>query len=209
MGLDMHLFAISKLTDNELKKYHNHPIELLDDTNISVIRKETIEDEEEAMIEGIKSCLSEATVIDSLIDIKKIKIDNDIPDDAYISGQCYSFEFTEYIFRNDKGFRKEVKLPNDELYDKYVIHPESDVYLFHKHEVHYWRKYYNLQNLIHEMIEEDNNTDVMNCGYYPLTDEQIEQINDFLAQHPYEDGTHDEVFDRNTEDETIVYWEWY
>ena len=59
------------------------------------------------------------------------------------------------------------------------------------------------------MLENENGVYVMNCGYYPLTDGQIEEINGYLKDHPYGSGRIDEIPERNTEDETIVYWEWY
>ena len=216
MGLDMHMFAISKLNKKEAKKYNNLTVEELDEIpNLSFIRKSNADDEDPEEIKQIKPYLTEITVIDSLINMKKIREDYGIPDDADITGECYSSDEISYTFRNRTDFHKEVTFKGDEL-DKYIIHPKSQVYAFHKHEVKYWRKYYDLQEFIYDILERDNHITVANCGYYPLTNEQLDEIDDFIVKNSKTTFEVDDdewnpytVDARNTDTETIVYWEWY
>lgn len=209
MGLDMHLYAISRITAEEAEKYNGKPIDDIYDDGISVINVDKSDKEDMEMIRGIMPYLTKVTAVGSFLNVDKVRTENSIPDDAYISGESFSSEYTEYMFRNDKGFHKSVQIENSKLYSDYALHPMIEVYLFHKREIHYWRKYYELQSYIYDMLEEENGVYVMNCGYYPLTDGQIEEINEYLKDHPYGNGRVDEIPERNTEDEAIVYWEWY
>lgn len=83
-------------------------------------------------------------------------------------------------------------------------------------EVKYWRKYYDLREFIYDILERDNHITVANCGYYPLTNEQLDEIDDFIVKNSKTTFEVDDdewnpytVDARNTDTETIVYWEWY
>ena len=55
----------------------------------------------------------------------------------------------------------------------------KESYIFKKKELAYWRKYYDLQELIHEEYDGE----VVNCGFHELTDGTIDDIVDFLVDN--------------------------
>lgn len=208
MGLDMYLYAVSKLEKEEAEKYNGRPIEELYDSDISAVLTK-IDEDDTGSFDSIKPYLTKARMIDMIIDIDRIIAENQIPDDAYVSGRTDTQEYVELIFRNDNRYRKDVRISREKLLEEYVIYPETDVYLYRKREIHYWGKYFGLQDFIYDMLKNDDGIDVQNCGYYRLSDEQIEKINGYLKDHPRRNGRIDRIQERNTEDEAIVYWEWY
>ena len=208
MGLDMYLYAVSKLEKEEAEKYNGRPIEELYDSDISAVLTK-IDEDDTGSFDSIKPYLTKARMIDMIIDIDRIIAENQIPDDAYVSGRTDTQEYVELIFRNDNRYRKDVRISREKLLEEYVIYPETDVYLYRKREIHYWGKYFGLQDFIYDMLKNDDGIDVQNCGYYRLSDEQIEKINGYLKDHPRGNGRIDRIQERNTEDEAIIYWEWY
>ena len=129
MGLDMYLYAVSKLEKEEAEKYNGRPIEELYDSDISAVSTK-IDEDDTGSFDSIKPYLTKARMIDMIIDIDRIIAENQIPDDAYVSGRTDTQEYVELIFRNDNRYRKDVRISREKLLEEYVIYPETDVYLF-------------------------------------------------------------------------------
>lgn len=205
MGLDMHIFKISKLTNAEIKRLTNKNVQDFPN-NITYFRKKEIEENDaDRLFAQIKPYMSEINAVVSLIDIEKIKKDYQIPEDAYISGQHYTKDSTGFSFRNSRGFHTQVEFSDNEIDTKYLLHKTESLYVCHKKEVAYWRKHYDLSTYISEMME----TPVENTGYYPLTDEQIEEICDYQRDYPREYERYQPIPYPANDNEAIVYWEWY
>lgn len=93
---------------------------------------------------------------------------------------------------------KSISIPTKDIAEKYTVVNDVVMLCCAIKRGAYWRKDYPLQ----ERIYEASPYTIENCGYYPLTDEMEEVINDDLTMngdHPLhaEDG------------EVLVYHEWY
>ena len=120
MGLDMYLYAVSKLTKEEAEKYNGRSIEELYDSDISAVLTK-IDEDDTGSLDSIKPYLTKARMIDAIIDIDRIVAENQIPGDAYVSGRTETQEYVELIFRNDNRYRKNVRISREKLLEEYVI----------------------------------------------------------------------------------------
>ena len=92
-----------------------------------------------------------------------------------------------------------VVISADDLKNKFTVEVQRKAWVIQLTEVMYWRKEYGLQNMIHESFLEEQKIVVDNCGYYPLSMQQVAMIckEDKEAKiYQYEDGT-------------LFYHEWY
>lgn len=82
-----------------------------------------------------------------------------------------------FIFQYGKygGLRKEILISDEELkkYDKQVI---RKALIYKYDELAYWRKEYDLQDLIYN----EYNGEVYNCGFHKIDDELMKKINKYL-----------------------------
>ena len=105
------------------------------------------------------------------MDIEKIKEDYNVNKDAHIS----IFNSDGVIEFSCGEYRKQVKISKDDLnkYDKKVF---RETIVFKGDELAYWRKEYDLQDLIYN----EYCGQVYNCGFHEIDDEMMRKINRYL-----------------------------
>jgi hypothetical protein len=129
-------------------------------------------------------------------DIDKIKKDYGIPDDfTFLRERKYRENKILSFSRKSKAT---VKLSNKD-YTSYLYKAEADFWVFKMSEVGYWRKAYDLQNMIYEEF----NDQIENCGYYKLSSPFMLKLNFYQVDHDQE------TFEPLSDDECYVYHEWY
>ena len=99
-----------------------------------------------------------------------------------------------------KGSKKsyEVHLSYEE-FNNYFYSTENELLVFKGNDVYYWRKAYDVQNMIYEMYNEETGKDIQNCGFHLMSDNIIEALeNVYEVELGYLD-----------EDEAFFYHEWY
>ena len=199
MGLDMFVYSVSKISEEEKEEYNNKSIyNIASESNINFIRKSDY-NAEPNLFEQIIPYLTEISVIDEEIDFDKIRKDFKIPEDAEIYWSHYKEDQIDYVFKNSKGFSKEISI----ITDDYLKHSVTEIFAFKYEEIAYWRKKHELQDFIYKILKRDNGIQVENCGFYPLSDKQVAEINNYLkkaqnSQRIYREG-----------DNAVVYYEWY
>ena len=150
-------------------------------------------------------------------DIKKIRIPKDIYETVKDKIECdvetkRQFDIPcGYVFLGKRRYRenmvltfvreceKDISLTNEQ-YETYIFEQLDDVWVFEKDEVGYWRKAYDLQDMIYEAF----NSQIENCGYYVVPDDLLEKINQYQEAHNYSTW-----FYELPDDECYVYHEWY
>lgn len=189
MGLDMYLFEIIKIEEEEKEELLNNLVE--DYSNkYAFLNKEYVD-----MFSTALPLLTEVPMKQSYIDIDKIKSDNNIPADAYILCKSHIRDKITLTFSykvNEEQMRKDVSFQVGE----YEIIKDVTFYVCKMVEVFYWRKAYEVQDAIHEACY----TDIENCGYYVMTEEMFNAIYDTDPDffNEYKCGK-----------ENIFYHEWY
>lgn len=196
MGLDMYLEKITKVSEDELKGITGlHSDDILN-KGYNVYSKEDMQREED-LIAPIKNYLTAINYMETYIDIAAIKADNDIPKDAWISGEHGGKDGIGYSFmtKDDKHFQVELTTEDAE---KYVITKETEGFVCKSENLAYWRKNYDL----HETFEQRCETIVENCGYAPVPDDLLLELIDNGEQITENDIECDE-------DSIIVYHPWW
>lgn len=196
MGLDMYLYKFSKPreTVEELNKKSANDLR---NNGCFVFYKD---DELPDNFDSIRHLASEVSIDTDYINYKKIRQDFNIPTEARLIGQSYYPDCIGYTFSLKSQVCQNIKIPIDEFEAKYVFTRKADAYCIEAEQVGYWRKYYDLQDAFYEACD----TQIENCGYYPLNDEMWEVL------RQYDDAQYATVEDyRNAEDCLICYHEWY
>lgn len=196
MGLDMHMFKITRLSIKERNEIVGLRAEELDARGFYVVPKESV-DKYPELYGKVVDWFTPTKATHLVVDMEKLRKENGISDDADVV--CRSILGTEIkmTFANDDdSFRKELSFKTPDFERDYVVDSEDDFYVWKQEEVGYWRKDYSLQSEIHELL----GGNVENTGYYPLTKTQLKKIERFSGKkfpHPLDSG------------EVVVYWEWY
>jgi len=125
------------------------------------------------------------------LNTEKIIQDYNLPSDAYIS----------YMGPNGMKMRghneEEQFISQEEIDKKYVLTKELPCYIWHTEEVQYWRKNYELQDWIANVLKKT----IENTGYYRLNKTIIHRLNGrFDADVPEES---------KTKESALFYHEWY
>lgn len=193
MGLDMYMYRAKKLNEAEVKSLTGkHAQKIAEESDYTYFTKNEVLDDTE--LTELMPMLTTVTMKNTFINMEKIRKDNEIPEDARITGSSYSREGDSYIFRNDSGFDKRVTLSQEEL-QTYLFDADEEYLVCHMEEVAYWRKAYDVQDFIHENIE----APILNCGYYEVSRELLDRL--------YDMGEVEELYCED--DEKIFYHEWY
>lgn len=170
MGLDMYLYRVSRVTEEQKAKFIENMGEWYDEDEdcfvISIMKNEL----NEKMYSDLIPYLEEVTVTREYFDFDRIKEDNNIPEDAELTGRNFSSPLRLW-FRDNDDNQYEVTIDNEE---QYVYKKDETVYIAYVEEIDYWRKGYGLQREIHEHL----NNEVENCGYYRLDYEFAKSISD-------------------------------
>ena len=196
----MYVYGVSKITEEEKNQHNNKFIHSISsEPNIHIVRKHDY-DAAPYLYENIEPYLTELSIIDEEIEFDKVRKDFKIPQEAEIYNSHYTVgNRIDYTFSDFKRFSKTITIYRED----YLIYPEIQIYAFKINEKAYWRENDGLRNLIYKIVKRDNKTLVKNSGYYPLSDNQISEVNDFLHK------TQDDQRLCREGNEAVVYFEWY
>lgn len=190
MGLDMYVWEIYK---PKLDKT-SYTSEQLRDMGHSFVTVEEFDEYGAAMCELRPYC-AKVVVEQAHCDLEKIIADYNLPKDSYI-GMWSADGITVGGKRGDEYVQQEIS--THDIDEKYTILKDEECYVWHSEEVAYWRKAYDKQSAWYEILDRD----VENCGYYELTEDDIEE---FRERFPDDENG----FERDEEDSALFYHEWY
>ena len=194
MGLDMYVYRVKK-PQLEEKTYTAEEISKmgLSSANVNEVEHEM------SLLEQILPYTVVRNVTGSYLDKGKIIADYNLPKDSYVG--MISHKGIQISGQNGNGERVSQCVPSSVIQEKYIIYKTVPTYIWNMEEEAYWRKHYELQEWFYNIIEDAHDTQVENCGYYVLDADMIAEMNARFGEHvPEEDPT---------EDEALVYHEWY
>ena len=168
MGLDMWIYGIKDISNEDIPD--GMPESWYEKNSYKLITHYDDDNDFEQMFHDIYAYSAEKNVEYNETDYDKIKEDYGIKKEADIS----------YFGHNTIGFSckdyyKKIDISQDELdnYEKKVFHKAL---IFKGDELAYWRKEYDLQDLIYN----EYNGDVYNGGFHKIDDELMKKINKYL-----------------------------
>ena len=192
MGLDMWLYGIKDVSEENIPD--GMPESWYEENGYKLITHYENDDKFDELFHDMLKYSVERNVEYGETDFDKIKEDYGIKKEAYIS----------YFGNGSVGFScrdyyKQIDISQDELdsYEKKVFHKAL---IFKGDELAYWRKEYNLQDLIYR----EYNGQICNCGFHHLTRTLMTKINRYLKSR--------DMSKQNINDEGYVakmYHEWY
>ena len=170
----MWIYGIKEINEKDIPE--NVTEEWLDDNGYSYVQQYEDDDENEfdKMYHDLYDYSIMKNVIFTDIDYDKIKKDNKLSKNAMLagwkSGGIFIFQYGKY-----GGLTKEVPISNEELkkYDKQVT---RKALIYKYDELAYWRKEYDLQDLIYTGYHKE----IYNCGFHELDNDLMEKINRYL-----------------------------
>ena len=173
MGLDMWMYGIRDISNDDIpdgktENWYNDRGYSVIDTN------DYDEDELEELIGDLIPYCVERNVEYTLTDLKRIKKDYNIPEEAYLDmwgGNLLGFSWkVEENEKNDNEYvsylepyrgKNNAVIEIDDI-RKYDIKEVHKSFINKKDELAYWRKYYDLQDLIYKNVMEKLRTaDIM------------------------------------------------
>lgn len=201
MGLDMWIYGIKEINEKDIPE--NVTEEWLDDNDYSYVQQYEDDDEFDKMYHDLYDYSIMKNVIFTDIDYDKIKEDNKLPKNAILAGWqsdgTFIFQYGIFHYGEYSKLIKEVTISDEEFkkYDKQVI---RKALIYKYDELAYWRKEYGLQDLIYN----EYNGNVYNCGFHKIDDELMKKINKYLKLR--------EMDEQSINDDGYIvkmYHEWY
>ena len=168
MGLDMWMYGIKDISNDEIPD--NMPESWYEENGYKLITHYDDDNDFEQMFHDMYAYSAERNVEYSETDFDKVKEDYGIKKEAHISffgGNTIGFSCKDYY--------KEIDITQDELdkYEKKVFHKAL---IFKADELAYWRKEYDLQDLIYN----EYCGQICNCGFHEIDDDMMKKINRYL-----------------------------
>lgn len=202
MGLDMYLYRIHKIPQKDLAVFNNKTRDEIEDISPYKGYDVLMFGEKEfkaypTMYKDLEPYMSAINVVNSYVDLVKLKKANKIPLNTSLVGQSIGAKGFSYTFMAEGGQRYDVDFTEKEITNKYVVQKKEKMLVVYGQEVHYWRKAYNIRETFYDYIG-----NVENCGYYKVSRELMKQIR-------YEDETAQSVPYMDNSREAIFYHEWY
>lgn len=205
MGLDMYVYHIEKIPKQELDAAQKLRYDEVLDKYLC-INAEYIEDAEyHDILPYMQKVENIAT--DSIND-EKLRAAYNIPEDWYLFG-C-SNDNTRHVFSftsDDSVKTKDIVVTNEEL-QKFFDTSYQTYYIAKCTEVMYWRKAYQLQDMLHNAYRGS----ILNCGYHRLNQDMVQAIKRYGADEvaeAFEDINIQDDFGKSTETDGYFYLEWY
>lgn len=167
MGLDMYLYKFKKIDADKAKWFEGEFEKRINNLGYEVW--DVVDGHEEEIVE-IKDFLVRTKVYRTVWDEERFKRENDLIGWRLWSMSDMGSDKTTLGYSKD-GQTREFSLTRTE-YNSYYKYKLCDCYIVSCEEVDYWRKNYDLQDLIHE----GHDNAIHNCGYALLTNEEVEAI---------------------------------
>lgn len=175
MGLDMWIYGIKDIDEKDIPE--NVTAKWLDDNGYSYVQQYEDDDEFYKMYHDLYDYSVMKDVIFTVTDFDKVKKDYKISENAIFAGLSSNGTVRTVFFEYGKYHRtqKSVALSQEEWnkYDKQVI---RKALIYKYDELAYWRKEYDLQDLIYN----ECNGEIYNCGFHKIDHELMKKINKYL-----------------------------
>lgn len=198
MGLDMWIFRITQLTEDDKKKVDNGDVSEYTEFFLSDV-------ENEGLYRHIKDLLYIKTKNTEYWDYDKIKKFFNIPEDAkcVLSSSSSDGSFTWHFVVPNRNSENTYSINSEDIpkdKEKELKSTKEEIVGYAKEqEIGYWRKDYKLQNKMYENCDYP----IENCGYYPLNADMrkilLKDRKNIFAKQDLEDRPGSRVF----------YHEWY
>ena len=185
MGLDMYLYKATK-PDIQFGIYDER------DACIQNLMLIPNDEHKEDMYRSLEPFMTRIQVSEKIFNTEKIAQDYGLTGRVHISSSSRNgFTFT--------GENKNTGLIPVEVVEKHYTKPNiRTVFAVDVSQVYYWRKAYDVQDLIHNSLD----CYIENCGYYPISDDVADAIKEI-------DDEFDPEIVKRESDSCIFYHEWY
>lgn len=197
MGLDMWMYGIKKVNEDDVPD--NMAEIWYENEGYNVIQVEENDDEFDKMCHDLFEYAVVRNVEYTETDFNKIKREYGIPEEAYLyfirgDGTKMGFQYGEH-----GRIHKEIDIPENKVddYDKKVFRKSL---IYQCDELAYWRKEYDLQDLIYNNYKGR----VYNCGFHVLDDDLMKKINRYLKSRDMDRQNINDI-----EYDAKMYHEWY
>ena len=191
MGLDQYVYRMKKIGKATAKQLEGKNTAEIDYNKFVVMDQDYV-DKNPDMFSDIKDILTPVTVIDTTIDIERIKKDYDVPEHWCIYMRSFMGGGATYGFSGD-GKSVTVSLDDNKL-KQYLLEENTPSYVCYMTEVYYMRKHYETQDAMYDLYDGD----IQNCGYHHMSEVMIHDLNDLEGK---------KVLDENATN--LYYHEWY
>lgn len=196
MGLDMYIFKMKKISREQAETCRGMNVREIDTSNFSWYFADRLDGD-------ISEYCYKMQCKDETINHERLIEGEGIPKDYKLNFSAYEYDGSiAFTFRKQKNKdqKKVVRLTEDEL-KKYMDYNTIDVYIGGPlEEFHYWRKAYDIADLIDKTLYEP----AENCGFYCLDSEALNKIS-------VKDPGLSAKLERDTlkDDEIYVYHPWW
>lgn len=126
--------------------------------------------------------------------VEKMIRSYDLPANSHIV--AWGTEGVELWGTDENGETVKQEISDEEIERRFIVTKLQPYYIWKEDEEYYWRKNYDLQDWIYNVIEGVDNT-----GYYILNEGLISEINNMCETNIPEKNP--------TEESALFYWEWY
>lgn len=189
MGLDQYIYRVRK-PQLEDRVYTVEELGKLNLTKNSVVDFETNTN----LFAQLAPYTVKRDVEGEYYNVERMIADYHLPANSHIVS--FGSDGVELLGTNERGEYVKQQISEEEIFEKYIkieVHPH---YIWEEIEEDYWRKNYDLQDWIRNVIEGVDNT-----GYYILNADLIAEINEAFNSNISEEDP--------TEESAVFYWEWY
>lgn len=169
MGLDMWIYGIKDILNDGIPD--NMPESWYEENEYNIIRIDEEDNEFDDMFKDLYNYSVIRNVIYTEIDWNKLMKDYEIDKNARLSG----WSSDGRIGFSCKNYYKEITVTQHEL-KKYNIDVTAKILVYKADELAYWRKEYDLQNLIYN----EYCGQIYNCGFHEIDNEMMRKINRYL-----------------------------
>lgn len=191
MGLDQYIYRLKQVGSKTVKALNGKHMEELDNKVYLILSKSGV-DKYPEMFKDIMNILRPITLIDSFVDVNKLKRDAGVPDSWGLT--CRSYVGNEMTYTWGTMDNHISATVNDDNKDKYVYEESVPSYICYAKEVYYMRKHYEVQDDMYDLYDGV----IENCGYHHMSEEMIDMLN-------FKEGK--KVLD--TQANNLYYHEWY
>jgi hypothetical protein len=202
MGLDMYVYRMQKISDEDVAHLLGQHVDTIDGKYTFFSKSDF--DERAEMYGDLVPIVTQVEMVQTLFDYKRCFEDNRMNEDD-ICGSHFSQESVGWMLRDGRH----VELTREQ-YNTYLYEANVDMYVLFGDMVAYWRKSYDLHDFLEKTRVQSRTLDYIaehqkvpteddvaswlteNCGYYELSEREKMALYDWLNKHP--DDAQEEEF---------------
>lgn len=192
MGLDMYAYKIKKMDDEFLERVKNE--EAVE--GCIYIPDEDIDEEMYADI--IPFCVP-MEITNSYINIRKIKEERNIPEEAHIVGQAWGKGKVHFFFDNGS----DVDITREDIENNYTEKVKETEYVTRVECVGYWRR----EDSLNDTLEDIYGDYVENLGYYKCNEDMLKVMTESCDSKSF--GFNYGLFGEVSETDDVFYHIWF